>query len=219
MADRSLAGLVRLIDKRIAIAMADAKTMIDLGEASGPSGDAGAVSTCTIDGDDVADVFEPYGLAGQAASSDALLLAPGGDSDSLTALLSSVAGRPATDPGDKALWTAGGHVVYLDDDGDIIIEGKDGGTVTIAGTTGAITVEAASGASIDITVGLGASVNVGGPGALARALGQKVIDGIDAMLAGGVPIAMDGGANLKLTMTTAWNLVKSAILATKAKGI
>jgi len=217
--DRKLEGLVRLIDKRKGGDKADSNSMIDLGEASSVSGDAGAVATCTIDGDDTVDVFEPYGLAGQAASSDALLLAAGGDIDNQTALLSSVTGRPATDPGDKALWSAGGHVVYLDDDGDLTITGKDGGTVTIAGTTGAITVEAAAGASINITVGLGASVNVGGPGALALALGQKVIDGIDTMLAGGVPVINDGGANLKATMTIAWNAVKAAINATKAKGI
>jgi len=218
MADRRLDSLVRLIDKRKASDKASAETMIDLGEASDVSGGAGAVPTCTVDGDD-ADVFEPYGLAGQAASSDALVFAPGGDSDSLTAILSSTSGRPATDPGDKALWTAGGHVVYLDDDGDLTITGKDGGTVTIAATTGAITIEAAPGANINITVGAGSSVNVGGPGAAALALGQQVIDGIDSMLDAGVAIANDGGANLKATMTIGWNLVKAAILATKAKGI
>jgi hypothetical protein len=218
MADRRLDGFVRLIDKRKAGDLASAETMIELGEASGVSGSAGSVPTCTVDGDD-ATVFEPYGLAGQAASSDALMFAPGGDSDSLTVLLSSVAGRPTTAPGDKALWTAAGHVVYLDDDGDLVITGKDGGTVTIAATTGAITIEAATGASINLNVGVGASVNVGGPGAAALALGQQVIDGIDAMLNAGVAIANDGGANLKATMTIGWNLVKSAILATKAKGI
>jgi hypothetical protein len=218
MADRKLEGLVRLIDKRKASDKASAETMIDLGEASSVSGSAGEVPTCTVDGDD-ADVFEPYGLAGQASSSDALLFAPGGDSDTLTAILSSASGRPATEPGDKALWTSAGHVIYLDDDGDLVVTGKDGGTVTIAATTGAITIEAAAGASININVGVGASVNIGGPGALALALGQKVIDAIDAMLAGGVAVLGDGGANLKLTMTTAWNLVKAAILATKAKGI
>jgi hypothetical protein len=217
--DRRLEGLVRLVDKRKDGDKASANSMIDLGAASSVSGDAGAVATCTIDGDDTADVFEPYGLAGQAASSDALLLAPGGDIDNQTALLSSVAGRPATDPGDKALWTAGGHVVYLDDDGDITVTGRGGGTVVINGTTGGIVVNAGTGADVTINVDVGASVNVGGPGALALALGQKVIDGIDTMLAGGVPVINDGGANLKATMTIAWNAVKAAINATKAKGI
>jgi hypothetical protein len=218
MADRRLEGLVRLIDRRKAGDKASAETMIDLGEASDVSGSAGAVPTCTVDGDD-ADVFEPYGLAGQAASGDALLFAPEGDSDSLTALLSSVAGRPATEPGDKALWSAGGHVVYLDDDGDLTVTGRGGGTVVINGTTGAITVEAAAGASINITVGVGASVNIGGPGAAALALGQKVIDGIDTFLGAGVAVLGDGGANLKATMIAAWTPVKAAILAVKAKGI
>lgn len=130
MAGRSLEGLVRLIDKRMAAFKATVLSMIDLGEASGVSGGAGAVPTCTVDGDD-ADVFEPYGLAGQAASGDALTFAPGGDTDSLTALVSSVAGRPATEPGDKALWTVGGHVVYLDDDGGITITARSLSDVTI----------------------------------------------------------------------------------------
>jgi hypothetical protein len=218
MADRKLEGLVRVIDRRKAGDKVSAETMIDLGEVSDVSGSAGAVPTCTVDGDD-ADVFEPYGLAGQAATGDALVFAPGGDSDSLTALVSSVAGRPATEPGDKALWTAGGHVIYLDDDGDLTVTGRGGGTVVINGTTGEITVNAGTGVDVTINVDVGASVNIGGAGALALALGQKVVDAIDATLAGGIVIVGDGGANLKLTMTTAWNLVKAAILATKAKGI
>lgn len=158
--DRKLEGLVRLIDKRKGGDKAAAETMIDLGEASGISGGAGAVPTCAVDGDD-ADVFEPYGLAGQASSSDALLFAPGGDSDSLTALLSSAAGRPATEPGDKALWSSAGHVVYLDNDGDLVITGKAGGTVTINGTTGAINVAAAAGVDVTVSVDPSRSVFVG----------------------------------------------------------
>jgi hypothetical protein len=218
MADRRLEGLVRLIDRRISVLRASVESMIDLGEVTNPSGSAGAVPTCTVDGDD-ADVFEPYGLAGQAASGDALLLAPGGDSDSLTALVSSVAGRPATEPGDKALWTAAGHVVYLDDDGDLTVTGKGGGTVVINGTTGAITITAGTGTDVTINVDVGASVNIGGAGALALALGQKVIDAIDVFLGAGTPVANDGGASLKATMIAAWNGVKTTILATKAKGI
>ena len=130
MADRKLEGLVRLIDKRKAGDRHTTETMVELGEASEVSGADGAVPTCTVDGDD-AEVFEPYGLAGHAASGDALVFAPGGDSDSLTALVSSVAGRPATEPGDKALWTVGGHVVYLDDDGGITITARSLADVTI----------------------------------------------------------------------------------------
>jgi phage gp45-like len=150
MADRTLAGLVRLIDKRKAGDKATAETMIDLGEVSDVSGSAGEVPTCTVDGDD-ADVFEPYGLAGQAASGDALVFAPGGDSDSLTALLSSVAGRPATEPGDKALWSAAGHVVYLDDDGSLIITSKDGAVIELP-DTGGVVVTAAPLAGITLVV-------------------------------------------------------------------
>lgn len=166
MADRKLEGIVRLIDKRKASDRASAETMIDLGEASGVSGSAGGVPTCTVDGDD-ADVFEPYGLAGQAASSDALLFAPGGDSDSLTALLSSVAGRPATDPGDKALWTSAGHEVYLDDDGGLTITSKDGAVIELP-TDGKITINAAALAGIEIYVSVGQTVKIGD--ALAEAL-------------------------------------------------
>jgi len=165
--DRRLEGLVRLVDKRKDGDKASANSMIDLGAASSVSGDAGAVATCTIDGDDVADVFEPYGLAGQAASSDALLLAPGGDIDNQTALLSSVAGRPATDPGDKALWTAGGHVIYLDDDGGITITSKDGAVIELP-ANGKVTINAAALAGIEIYVGGGQTAKIGD--ALAEAL-------------------------------------------------
>lgn len=159
MADRRLQGLVRLIDKRKAGDRASAETMIELGEATSPSGSAGAVPTCTVDGDDDADVFEPYGLAGQAPSSDALLLAAGGDSDTLTALMSSVAGRPETEPGDKALWTAGGHVVYLDDDGSLKITSKDGAVIELP-DTGGVVVTAAPASGITLVVD-GATIKLG----------------------------------------------------------
>jgi hypothetical protein len=217
--DRRLEGLVRLVDKRKDGDKASANSMIDLGAASSVSGDAGAVATCTIDGDDTADVFEPYGLAGQAASSDALLLAPGGDIDNQTALLSSVAGRPATDPGDKALWTAGGHVVYLDDDADLTVTGKDGGTVVIKATTGAINIDAATGANVTITVGIGASVNVGGVGALPLTIWGPLSVAMAAMFAAG-KLNPNGGPAF-VAAEAAWN---AAILllspeAQKAKGI
>jgi len=165
--DRRLHGLVRLIDKRKAGDKAGAETMIELGEASSPSGSADAVPTCTVDGDDDADVFEPYGLAGQPSSGEALLLAPGGDSDSLTAFVSSVTGRPATEPGDKALWSAGGHVVYLDDDGSLTITSKDGATIELP-DAGGIVITAAPAADITLVADDGQSVNVGD--ALAAAL-------------------------------------------------
>jgi hypothetical protein len=150
MGDRRLEGLVRLIDKRKAGDKGSADSMIDLGEVSDVSGSAGEVPTCTVDGDD-ADVFEPYGLAGQAASGDALVFAPGGDVDSLTVLVSSVAGRPATQPGDKALWTAAGHVIYLDDDGGLTITSKDGAVIELP-DTGGVVVTAASLAGITLVV-------------------------------------------------------------------
>jgi hypothetical protein len=226
MADRKLEGLVRLIDKRKAGDRATAETMIELGEVSDPSGSAGAVPTCTVDGDD-ADVFEPYGLAGQAASGDALVFAPGGDSDNLTALVSSVAGRPATEPGDKALWTAAGHVIYLDDDGDLTVTGKGGGTVVINGTTGAITVNAGTGADVTINVGVGQSVNVGGPGALALTKWAALETAIGALLdAGALAVGVAGdpaGENAGAAFAAAQGAWALAIginspEATKAKG-
>ena len=158
--------MVRMIDMRKAGDRASAASMIDLGEVSSVSGSAGEGPTCTVDGD-TADVFEPYGLAGQAGSGEALLLAPEGDIDSQVALLSSVTGRPATQPGDKALWCAAGHVVYLDNDGSLTITGKDGGVIEVT-DTGKITINAAALASIEIYVGAGQTVKVGD--ALAEAL-------------------------------------------------
>lgn len=159
MANRGLEGLVRVIDKRKAGDRASADSMIDLGEVSSVSGTAGEGPTCTVDGD-TADVFEPYGLAGQAGGGEALLLAPGGDIDSQVALLSSVTGRPATQPGDKALWCAAGHVVYLDNDGGLKITSKDGAEIELT-DTGKITINAAALASIELNVGAGQTVKVG----------------------------------------------------------
>jgi phage gp45-like len=214
----SLAGLVRLIDKRIASIKATFETMIELAEASGISGSAGAVPTCTVDDDD-ADVFEPYGLAGQAASGDAVVLAPGGDTDTLTALVSSVAGRPATEPGDKALWTAGGHVIYLDDDADLTVTGKDGGTVVIKATSGAINIDAATGANVTITVGPGASVNVGGVGALPLTIWGPLSVAMTAMFVAGKAVPVGGAAFL--AAESAWNaaLLLLSPEAQKAKGL
>lgn len=143
-------GIARLIDKRKRGDVSTFESMIDLGTATSASGDADSVPTCTIDGDDEADVFELYGLAGQPASGDALLFASEGDVDSLTALVSSPAGRPATEPGDVVLWSAAGHQVYLDNDGSITITSKDGAVITLD-TNG----------NVKIEVGVGKSVLVG----------------------------------------------------------
>ena len=210
MARRMLDGLVRLIDIRKRGDRANAETMVELGEVSGLTGDAGAVQTCTVDGDDSALVHEPYGLASHAPSGDALLLAPGGDSDDLVALVSSVSGRPATEAGDVIVWSVGGHLIHLDADGALVVTARP---------SAAVTINAGAGASVTINVDPGQSVNIGGTPAAALALGQKVIDAVDAMLAGGVPVFGDGGTNLKATMITAWNLVKATILAQKAKGV
>lgn len=104
----------------------------------------------------------------------------------------------------------------------IAIEVADDGAVTIASNAAppnASTITMTADGNVTITVGAGKSVEVGGAGAAALALGQKVIDAIDTMLAGGVPAPMDGGVALLSTMTAAWTAVKSTILALKAKGI
>lgn len=129
--DRRLQGLVRLIDKRKASDRASAESMVDLVEASGMTGAAGEAPTCTVDGDDSAEVLEPYGFACSAPAGEAIVLAPGGDLDGLVALVSSTPGRPATETGDVAIWTAGGHEIYLDDDGGLTITARSLSDVTI----------------------------------------------------------------------------------------
>lgn len=156
----TLKGHMRLIDMRTAGLRSAIGSATEWGEATGVTGTAGEAPTCTVDGDDDVSVIEPYGLAGQPASVDALVLAPEGDTDNLVALTSSVAGRPATNPGDKALWCAGGHVIYLDDDGSLSITSKDGAVIDLP-ISGGVTITAATGASITINVGVGQSVNVG----------------------------------------------------------
>jgi hypothetical protein len=47
------------------------------------------------------------------------------------------------------------------------------------------------------------------------ALGTTLVAAIDAFLAAGVPVAMDGGANLKATMIASWNALKVNVLSAK----
>jgi hypothetical protein len=58
-------------------------------------------------------------------------------------------------------------------------------------------------------------VKVGGIATSPMVLGTELIAAIDAMLAGGVPTPMDGGAGLKATMITAWNAIKATALSAK----
>jgi phage gp45-like len=170
MADQTLRGLQRLIGITTRGDRASMDSLIDLGEVSGVSGNAGEVPTCTVDGDD-AQVFEPYGLASSAPGGDALTFAPAGDTDDLVALVSSVSGRPATDTGDVAVWSAAGHTVYLDDNGALTITSKDGAVIELP-ASGGVTITAATGANITINVDSPQSVNVGGVGALPMLLAQ-----------------------------------------------
>jgi hypothetical protein len=74
--------------------------------------------------------------------------------------VSSVAGRPATEPGDKALWTAAGHVIYLDDDDGLTITSKDGAVIELP-DTGGVVVTAASLANITLVVDGGQTIKFG----------------------------------------------------------
>jgi hypothetical protein len=96
------------------------------------------------------------------------------------------------------------------------------GTVTITGQAIApltpTVITMTPGGDINMEVGTGNSVNIGGVEAQALALGQKVIDAVDAAWAAATPVPNDGGAGLKSTWLAVWNPIKSTILALKAKG-
>ena len=225
MADQTLRGIQRLIGITTRPDRESMDSLIDLGEASSVSGSAGSVPTCTVDGDD-AQVLEAYGLASSAPGGDAVTLAPGGDTDSLVALVSSVDGRPATDTGDVAVWSAAGHQVYLDDNGSLTITSKDGAVIELL-ASGKITITAAALADIDIAVGLGNSVNIGD--ALAESLTKwsALSSAMTALLNAGVAFvgtpADPAGTNAGLAFTAAlaaWNIAIGANspATTKAKG-
>jgi len=156
----TLAGLRRLIDKQTARLRASLESMIEWAGVSSVSAPADQPPSASLDDGDDVTVWEPYGFASAPSSGQAITLAPGADSDNLVALVTSVGGRPATDGGDVSVWTAGGHLIALDDDGGLTITGKDGAVIDIA-DTGKITITAASLADIDIIVDGGQSVNVG----------------------------------------------------------
>lgn len=67
------------------------------------------------------------------------------------------------------------------------------------------------------TVDAATTVKLGEAAAEAITKAESLISAIDTMLAAGVPVANDGGANLLATMTVAWNGVKNSIKATKGR--
>lgn len=67
------------------------------------------------------------------------------------------------------------------------------------------------------TVDAATLINIGAAATEAIAKAESLISAIDTMLAGGVPVANDGGANLKATMIAAWNGVKNSIKAVKGR--
>jgi hypothetical protein len=65
------------------------------------------------------------------------------------------------------------------------------------------------------TVLEGTAIKLGRTATQKAVLADTLISVIDAVLAAGSPVAMDGGASLKATMITAWNGLRETIKATK----
>jgi hypothetical protein len=214
----TLKGHMRLIDMRTAGLRASIGSAAEWGEAASLTGAAGEAPTCTLGDDDDASVIEPYGLASHPASGDALTIAPEGDTDSLVALVSSVSGRPATQAGDVAVWSAGGHVIYLDDDGGLSITSAAGAVIDLP-ISGKITITAATLADIDLVVDVGQSVNAGGIGALPLTIWGPLSVAMTAMFAAG-KLNPNGGPAFAAA-ELAWNTAIGALSpeAQKAKGV
>jgi len=186
---RSAQALQRQIETVTAPIETLALSLIEQATISGVTAGAGAAPMATTADDESVQVLEPYGVAssppGQAT---ALLLAPGGELTDLVALnVSSLAGRPATDAGDVALWTAAGHRFELDDDGGILITAKDGQTIELDDT-----------GDIIVTPAPGFKARIGGAGAsqpaakatVTRSEMQKIVTAIGAV----IPVGADTGA-------------------------
>ena len=69
----------------------------------------------------------------------------------------------------------------------------------------------------NMTIDAATLIKLGAAATEAIAKAESLISAIDTMLAAGVPVPNDGGANLKATMTAAWNGVKNTIKATKGR--
>lgn len=166
--DQKLRGLKRFVEIVTDQLVATVNSLLEWETISGVSAGAGAApSASTDDGDDLT-VLEPYGFASNPpGTAQAVALAVGADDENRVALgVSSVSGRPATDPGDSVQWTSAGHSLLMDDDGGVTMTAKDGSTIVLD-AAGAITVTAGTAASITINVDGGQSVNIGGSPAFA----------------------------------------------------
>jgi len=210
----------RVVDLATQPMRALVNSLIEFVRVSSVSAGAGAIGALTTAEDESIKICEPYGFTSRPpGNATAIVLAPGGETQDRIAIgVMSPAGKPAAAAGDAIAWTASGHTIKLEQDGNITITGKDGGTVTIAATTGAITVEAATGASVNINVGVGQSVNIGGLTALPLTVWSPLSAAMTAMFVAGKAVPIGGAAFL--AAETAWN---AAILllspaAQKAKG-
>jgi hypothetical protein len=162
MTEQRLRGLVRVVDLVVDGDRATMNSLIEWETVTGVSAGAGATPRATTaDGDDLT-VLEPYGFASSPpGDAQTLALAVGGDDENRAALgLSVASGRPATDAGDTAMWTGGGHSLVMDDEGGITLTAKDGSSVVLS-TTGSITINAGPNASITINVDAGQVVDIG----------------------------------------------------------
>ena len=188
----------------------------------------GSVPVGTGPGDEEVQVLEQYGFAsGPPSDAVGLVFAPGGELTDRVALgVSSVAGRPATDAGDSAQWTAAGHQILLDDDGDLTITSKDGSSVVFA-STGEITLTAGTGANITLNVETLQSVNLGGAMAVTLTKWLALSSAMTALLNAGaafVGVAADpAGANASgafAAALAAWDIALGLLSpeTDKAKG-
>jgi phage gp45-like len=131
------------------------------------SAPAGQAPTASTDDDDDVQVLEQYGFASRPpGAATAIVLAPGSETQDRVAIgVSSVGGRPATEAGDAAAWTAAGHQVVLDDDDALTVTGKDGQSMVME-ASGNMTITLAANKSLTINVTETGDVKIGGPGAV-----------------------------------------------------
>ncbi len=125
-----------------------------------------------------------------------------------------------------AQWTAAGHQILLDDDGDLTITSKDGSSVVFA-STGEITLTAGTGANITLNVETLQSVNLGGAMAVTLTKWLALSSAMTALLNAGaafVGVAADpAGANASgafAAALAAWDIALGLLSpeTDKAKG-
>lgn len=216
--EQRLRGLVRVIELATDQDRATMNSLIEWETIDGVSAGAGSAPSATTDDGDTLTVLESYGFASNPpGAAQALALAVGGDDENRAALgVSSVGGRPATDPGDSVQWTADGNSLVMDDDGGITLTARN---------TGSITINAGAGASITINVDGGQSVNIGGSPAFALVKDSENTAAINAGWAAGAAFVGTPGDPLGTNASGAFAAAAAAYAGspsaatTKAKGV